>query len=119
MVTTPACHDQCLDNLNLLTRIHRSLGSNQKRVDIIHLNLNAKPPKHINLSAQPTLSLHRLYARQTDWIQPQSTVKTDLQHGRLFIVDPLGNAMLHYDIPIHAEGLRKDLSRVLRVSHVG
>jgi hypothetical protein len=37
----------------------------------------------------------------------------------LFIVDPLGNLMMSYDARTNPGGLREDLRRLLRLSHIG
>jgi len=38
---------------------------------------------------------------------------------RMYLVDPLGNFMLHYPPDVDASGMRKDLVRLLKVSQVG
>ena len=43
---------------------------------------------------------------------------TDGEHT-LFIVDPLGNLMMSYDARANPGGLRDDLKRLLRLSHIG
>jgi hypothetical protein len=42
----------------------------------------------------------------------------DREHT-LFIVDPLGNLMMSYDARTNPSGLREDLKRLLRLSHIG
>jgi hypothetical protein len=42
----------------------------------------------------------------------------DREHT-LFIVDPLGNLMMSYDARTSPSGLREDLKRLLRLSHIG
>lgn len=39
--------------------------------------------------------------------------------NRIYIVDPLGNFMMSYPAEADANGIRKDLARLLRVSRVG
>jgi cytochrome oxidase Cu insertion factor (SCO1/SenC/PrrC family) len=39
--------------------------------------------------------------------------------GRIYLVDPLGNFMMSYPAGADAAGLRKDLMRLLKVSHIG
>lgn len=38
---------------------------------------------------------------------------------RIYLVDPLGNFMMHYPPDADASGMRKDLARLLKVSQVG
>jgi hypothetical protein len=40
-------------------------------------------------------------------------------HGEIFIVDPLGNLMMRYDVRQDPKGLRLDLKKLLELSHIG
>jgi hypothetical protein len=37
----------------------------------------------------------------------------------LFVVDPLGNLMMRYDVRQDPKGLREDLKNLLELSHIG
>jgi hypothetical protein len=37
----------------------------------------------------------------------------------IFIVDPLGNLMMRYDVREDPKGLREDLKNLLELSHIG
>ena len=39
--------------------------------------------------------------------------------GTIFIVDPLGNLMMRYDVRQDPKGLREDLKNLLELSHIG
>lgn len=39
--------------------------------------------------------------------------------GRIYLLDPLGNFMLSYPAHADPDGMRKDLVRLLKVSHIG
>ena len=39
--------------------------------------------------------------------------------GAIFIVDPLGNLMMRYDVRQDPKGLREDLKKLLELSHIG
>ncbi len=39
--------------------------------------------------------------------------------NRVYLVDPLGNLMMSYGADVKANGIRKDLGRLLRVSRIG
>ena len=41
-----------------------------------------------------------------------------LEHT-IFIVDPLGNLMMRYDVRQDPKGLREDLKNLLELSHIG
>jgi hypothetical protein len=42
----------------------------------------------------------------------------DLQHS-LFVIDPLGNIVLRYDVRDNPRGLLEDLKKLLKLSHIG
>jgi len=37
----------------------------------------------------------------------------------IFVVDPLGNLMMRYDVRADPKGLREDLKKLLDLSHIG
>lgn len=39
--------------------------------------------------------------------------------AQFFLVDPLGNLMMHYDLGVSARGILKDLQKLLKVSQIG
>jgi len=39
--------------------------------------------------------------------------------GEIFVVDPLGNLMMRYDVRQDPKGLRTDLNKLLELSHIG
>ena len=39
--------------------------------------------------------------------------------GQFFLVDPLGNLMMFYDLEVPAKGLMKDLRKLLKISQIG
>jgi hypothetical protein len=41
------------------------------------------------------------------------------REGTIFIVDPLGNLMMRYDVRQDPKGLREDLKKLLELSHIG
>ena len=44
---------------------------------------------------------------------------TDAREQSLFIVDPLGNLMMRYDVRQNPKGLLQDLKKLLSLSHIG
>ncbi len=43
----------------------------------------------------------------------------DPKEGTIFVVDPLGNLMMRYDVRQDPKGLREDLKKLLELSHIG
>jgi hypothetical protein len=38
---------------------------------------------------------------------------------QFFLVDPLGNLMMFYDLDVPAKGMMKDLQKLLKISQIG
>jgi len=55
------------------------------------------------------------FARDLDALSDQDILQLD----RIYIVDPLGNLVMAYESGFDAEGLLKDLKRLLRLSRIG
>tara|TARA_B100000683_G_scaffold275442_1_gene326227 strand:+ start:2051 stop:2623 length:573 start_codon:yes stop_codon:yes gene_type:complete len=43
----------------------------------------------------------------------------NLEKNHLYIIDPLGNIFIFYDKDFSAEGLKKDIKKILKVSRIG
>jgi len=43
----------------------------------------------------------------------------DAREHTLFIIDPLGNLMMHHDASVTTKGLLSDLKKLLKLSHIG
>tara|TARA_B100000575_G_scaffold293511_1_gene305160 strand:+ start:296 stop:868 length:573 start_codon:yes stop_codon:yes gene_type:complete len=43
----------------------------------------------------------------------------NLEKNHLYIIDPLGNIFIYYDKDFSAEGLKKDIKKILKVSRIG
>ncbi|MGB5671107.1 MAG: hypothetical protein WBM71_11195, partial [Sedimenticolaceae bacterium] len=39
--------------------------------------------------------------------------------GQLFLVDPLGNLMMYYNLEVPAKGMMRDLQKLLKISQIG
>jgi hypothetical protein len=116
------CTFACGHELNLLTRVHRALGPEQKRVTILALNLDGIPPKAVDPKVNQLQSLHRLFTKSAEWknlFKGKNTYGKIEKPGKLFVVDPLKNIIMSYQTPIPNDGLLKDIKRLLRVSHLG
>lgn len=109
------CNLDCEATLFMMRQVHKSLGSKRNRAQILILLQHAelhenytqalKPfrPDQVRVSPE-NLDLHAL----------------DNQPGdALFIVDPLGNLLMHYDNRSTSKGILADLKRLLAASRIG
>lgn len=122
VVTDGSCNSVCERNLFAIRQIHIAQGKNQPRV------------RRILISARPQADLSRVikhYPEMTvltadpdalevvrNWTRSEKD-GNDLSGSRIFVVDPLGNYMMYYNPDYNPAGMRKDLARLLRVSHIG
>ena len=63
------------------------------------------------------------------WAVQDSPAETLMRHfqgvgfapkgGQFFLVDPLGNLMMFYDLDVPAKGMMKDLQKLLKISQIG
>ena len=110
-----ACSLDCEATLFMMRQVHKSLGSKRNRTQVLILLEHS--------------GLHETYAPVLKHFSP-SQVRTspealdlralDGQPGdALFIVDPLGNLLMHYDNQATSKGILADLKRLLAASRIG
>ena len=109
------CDLDCEATLFMMRQVHQSLGSKRNRAQILilleHSGLHEnyaptlKPfrPDQVRVSPE-SLDLHALDGQPGD---------------ALFIVDPLGNLLMHYDNRSTSKGILADLKRLLAASRIG
>ena len=117
-----SCDKLCEQRMNDLRSVHLSLGKNQKRVRRLYLDdsgknniaaeLKSRYPK-VKVLAKPAMSVSAWKA-QLDGVSAGKA-----RPGTVFIIDPLGNAIMSYQPDADATGIRKDMGRLLHVSQVG
>lgn len=116
------CNESCKKNLYAIRQIQIAQGKNQHRIRriLIHTGVDTG-------IAEIAASYPELVILQTDagtlaplrtWLETGAP-KHDLQGAYVYMIDPLGNYMMYYSPGYDPTGLRKDLVRLLRVSHIG
>lgn len=115
------CGDACRQQLYLTRQIRLAMSKDIPRVQRL-LVLGHKPT--------PALA-ERLEGEHADlhWVVRDADAAGLLQRfrgegfapegGQYFLVDPLGNLMMYYDLAVPAKGVMKDLQRLLKVSQIG
>lgn len=110
-----ACDLDCEATLFMMRQVHQSLGSKRSRAQV--LILLERP------------ELHENYAQVLEHFRPdQVRVSPENLDRRalgnqpgdtLFLVDPLGNLLMHYDDRSTSKGILRDLKRLLAASRIG
>lgn len=117
-VSTQACTQDCQRRLYLMRQLRATLGKDMDRVDAVWLVADgegaAELPEQSVQAATTVLRVERQVLES--WLEvPPGRALSDY----LFVVDPLGNAMLRLpgrmDVPDAAKA-RRDLERLLRAS---
>jgi len=119
------CPQACQDSLYKMKQIQQSVKTkHHDRIQRIFILTHSK-----SASALPD-SVTQDYKLQVITGPGKSLANLDKQFtlsfgsprsglNRIYIVDPLGNLMMSYPVDADPSKMRKDLSRLLKVSHVG
>lgn len=117
------CDESCESNIYKMRQVHAATGKHYKRTKRL-----------LVVTSKPTSKLRKIlksYPDMTVVNGPANTVKDFANQlrtndgtaldglNRIYLVDPLGNFMMTYDRNANPGGMRKDLGRLHRVSHVG
>lgn len=118
VVSTQACAQDCERRLYLMRQLRATLGKDMDRVDAVWLVAEGESATDIPAkSVQAATTVLRVEPQAlASWLEvPPGRALSDY----LFVVDPLGNAMLRLpgrlDVPDAAKA-RRDLERLLRAS---
>ena len=117
------CDAACEQNIYKMRQTHIAQGKYQLRVKrLLVLSGKPKPESSAKFEAYPEMVIvtgpaEAVRAFGSQFKTPQGTALDGL--NQIYLVDPLGNFMMHYDADAEAGGIRKDLGRLLRVSRIG
>ncbi len=117
------CAETCREQLYVTRQIRIGVNKDMSRVRrLLVIQQPLAPELGAELAQQhPDLIIvqpdHN--AHQPDWQQPFEDVRFDTSGEYYFLVDPLGNLMMYYDLTIPAKGVRRDLQKVLKISQIG
>lgn len=119
------CEEVCQQQLYYMRQVWKSLGRRAKRVQGVYL-LAAGGDSHelegFLQTEHQGLILARSQPGQTEqWLDFFSLDKTvqPLQEANIYLLDPLGNWVLLYRPTDPAQGLLKDLKKLLKLSQIG
>jgi len=114
----------CPSNLYKMRQVRLAQGKDANRVQYVFIVTDTKGLGNLRamLSDYPTMRVltgtpEALKALSDQFALKQSTPLGG--SGRIYMVDPLCNLMMSYADDTDATGMRKDLARLLKVSHVG
>lgn len=117
------CDRSCEAALDHIHRVRLTMGKEMRRVELAYVAVDGTPVQWQNLAERhPGLrvlavdgkSVPALYAALAG-----NDGRVPAPGTHLFLVDPIGNLVLRYAADADASGIRKDLTRLLRLSQVG
>lgn len=125
MVTfvTGACDKLCEQNIYKMRQVHASTGKFYKRVKRLLVITSKASSKLQNImKAYPDMAVATGPDKAIRNLgnQLRTNDGTALNGlNRIYLIDPLGNFMMTYDRNADPSKMRRDLGRLLRVSHIG
>ena len=120
-----ACEIECRKSLYDTRQVRVLLGQKDQRVrrlliadtplpDLAYLS-QYHPDLLVMTAASAGSEFIKAFARDRQGLGDEDILRLD----RVYIVDPLGNLVMAYESGFDAEGLLKDLQRLLRLSSIG
>jgi hypothetical protein len=110
------CDETCRETLYATRQVRRSLGRDLPRVQRIYCATEERGALAFFAAEHPELIV----------LDPDESTTTSLREavgdfaaGDVYLVDPLGNLMMHFPKETGMQGMQKDLKRLLRVSRIG
>jgi hypothetical protein len=100
------CDDSCRKSLYVIRQTRLSLNNEMARVERVFLVTSHPGLLVLDASGAAASSL-------------LSAFPAEQREQSLFIVDPLGNLMMRYDVRQNPKGLLQDLKKLLSLSHIG
>lgn len=119
------CNKLCQDNLYKMRQVRKAMGKNMNRVSRIMVEpTSAKQANAIAHTIAKKYHGTLLVEAEQHHIQKfindtPNAAKNNLDHGALYIVDPLGNVILSYSANAKPKDIYQDLKRLLTASQIG
>jgi hypothetical protein len=111
------CGDECHHTLYVMRQVRLSLNNEMARVDRVFLATSGCCAGDFLTREHPGLLV--LNATDASAAALLSTFPSADRQESLFVVDPLGNLMMRFDVRQDPKGLREDLKKLLSLSHIG
>jgi hypothetical protein len=111
------CADECRHALYVMRQTRLSLNNEMTRVNRVFLVTSDCCAGDFLAREHPGLSV--LNATDASAGALLDTFPDGARQQSLFVVDPLGNLMMRFDVRQDPKGLREDLKKLLSLSHIG
>ncbi len=114
-VDSGACDDYCKNKLWKIRQVRLTQGKYPERIERVWLLNDTQP-----VAAAVTTEYEGTWiARAQGSAILKSLPYRDAQRDHIYLIDPLGNVVLRYPKDADPTGMKKDITRLLRVSRIG
>jgi hypothetical protein len=110
------CDEACEHSLYVMRQTHLALNNDADRVQRVFIATAAAAADELARDHPGLIIVDASGARGENLLR--QFPPEDRSHA-IFIVDPLANLMMRFDTRADPKGLREDLTRLLKLSHVG
>lgn len=108
------CAEPCQAQIHLLKQVNIALDKDAKRVQRILIAPNAE-----NFDALEKQYPDLIIITGSDASTTKFAAQFNVAKGEVYLVDPLGNLMMHYPQELNPKGLLTDLKKLLKNSWAG
>ena len=118
------CNQVCMDTLSKIHQARFGQGKEMRRVKLNYINIDTNPLSEKTKEYVGTMREINTIHGDADAVnnilsQFESTGKSPLEPGRIYIIDPIGNIMMTYTQEFVVRDLLKDMERLLKYSQIG
>ena len=116
------CDAVCSENLYKIERVRLTQNKNVRRVQgvyIVPATVTAQTLRDRVSGYSGVMGLRASPGAQKTIIRRFEADGHGPIHERVYFIDPLGNVMMSYPADADPTGMRKDLARLLKASHIG
>ncbi len=106
------CDLLCEATLYVMQQVRESLGRERSRVSSVIVTND-------NFENEQNKKIIKKYNKIRFINVINSSFFKNLEKNHLYIIDPLGNILIFYEKDFSAEGLKKDIKKLLKVSRIG
>jgi hypothetical protein len=110
------CDTPCERSLYVMRQTHLALNADADRVQRVYIATDAQDAPALARDHPGLILIDASGARGANLLRQFPA--EDRSHA-IFIVDPLANLMMRFDSRADPKGLREDLTKLLKLSHVG
>jgi hypothetical protein len=121
MFSPVECDDGCMQQLYLTRQIRLAMNKDTPRVQRLLVLGEDPSPEFVRRLSDEHADLRWVVrgAAAGTLLDSFRGVDFDTTGEQYFLVDPLGNLMMYYDLDIPTKGVMKDLQKLLKISQVG